>query len=573
MAFLRHLGFGLRDTINSLVESKLAADMEVDAPTKAEDVPQDEPLCPEQVMNNAGGYGWKVDDMARLRRFLCLGCEGGTYYSSQKKLGLENATSIQRLIEAGKGEQVVAEIVEFSTEGRAAKQDPAVFALALCARHGNEQAKKAAYDHLTKVCRIPTHLFTFVEFAEALSQGTGWGRAHRRAVSGWYNQYSDDPQRLAMHVTKYKNRNGWTHRDLLRLTHLKPLSPEVGAVVRYVVKGLDLAKQDYLKEDASDKVKKVFTFLDAVETAKGLTEEQDIVTLISKHGLVREHIPTNLLNSVSVWVSLLKKMPMTAMMRNLGKMSTLGLFNDASAERAMVTSRLQDENALRKARIHPFNVLVALKTYQKGKGDKGKLTWPVSEDIVKALDNAFYKSFKAVEPTNLRYCLAVDVSGSMGYSDIHGCANTKPRDAAAALAMVAVRTEPLVETVAFCDNLKPLAITKDMDMKSVLRVMSGLSFGGTDCALPMVWAQKKNKLFDVFVVYTDCETWCGTPHPAEALRQYRQHSGIWNAKLIVVAMTSGGFTIADPDDPGMLDMVGFDSAGPQVMHDFALGRF
>jgi len=40
------------------------------------------------------------------------------------------------------------------------------------------------------------------------------------------------------------------------------------------------------------------------------------------------------------------------------------------------------------------------------------------------------------------------------------------------------------------------------------------------------------------------------------------------AKLIVVAMTSNGFTIADPDDAGMLDVVGFDTATPQVISDF-----
>ena len=30
-------------------------------------------------------------------------------------------------------------------------------------------------------------------------------------------------------------------------------------------------------------------------------------------------------------------------------------------------------------------------------------------------------------------------------------------------------------------------------------------------------------------------------------------------------MTSNGFTLADPDDPGMLDMAEFDSAAPEVI--------
>ena len=53
----------------------------------------------------------------------------------------------------------------------------------------------------------------------------------------------------------------------------------------------------------------------------------------------------------------------------------------------------------------------------------------------------------------------------------------------------------------------------------------------------------------------------------QALSQYREKMGI-RAKLIVVGMTSNGFSIADPDDPGALDVVGFDSAVPSVMADF-----
>merc|ERR1711976_96041 len=95
--------------------------------------------------------------------------------------------------------------------------------------------------------------------------------------------------------------------------------------------------------------------------------------------------------------------------------------------------------------------------------------------------------------------------------------------------------------------------------------------GGTDCALPMIDAQKKNEKYDVFVVYTDNETWFGGVHPAEALRKYREASGIWDAKLVVIGFASNKFTIADPEDPGMFDMAGFDSAGPEVMRNFILG--
>ena len=95
--------------------------------------------------------------------------------------------------------------------------------------------------------------------------------------------------------------------------------------------------------------------------------------------------------------------------------------------------------------------------------------------------------------------------------------------------------------------------------------------GGTDCAQPMLYAKERQLMVDVFIVYTDCETYAGAVHPCEALRQYREAMGI-NARLIIVAMTSNGFTLADPNDHGMLDIAGFDSAAPEIMRQFALGE-
>jgi 60 kDa SS-A/Ro ribonucleoprotein len=98
----------------------------------------------------------------------------------------------------------------------------------------------------------------------------------------------------------------------------------------------------------------------------------------------------------------------------------------------------------------------------------------------------------------------------------------------------------------------------------------GLSSGGTDCALAGVVALKEKWEVDTFV-YTDNETWAGNIHPAQALREYRERMGI-AAKLVVVAMASNGFSIADPDGAGMLDVVGFDAATPNVISDFMKER-
>ncbi|XP_062515733.1 RNA-binding protein RO60-like [Corticium candelabrum] len=530
--------------------------------------PQSRPLSGKQVRGNAGGFVFAVSDLNRLRRFLCLGSEGGTYYVGEKKLGLENAQCISRLLADGKGTDVIEEIVSFSQEGRAAKQNPIIFALALCARIGDVDVKRAAYEVLSRVCRIPTHLFAFVDFCESLSSGTGWGRAHRRAVQEWYNAYEKRPLQLAMAVTKYKQRNGWSHLDLARLSHIKPSSDGVALVVKAIVKGLGQAEKDYGSND-DPVIQKTLSFLKAAEDVKTLQDEEKVVAMIHKHTLVREHIPTIHLNSCKVWDALLDKMPLTAMIRNLGKMSSIGLLSPLSDQAKMVCHRLQNNEALRNARIHPFNVLLALKTYQKGRGEKGKLVWDVNQTIVDSLDDAFYKSFKFVEPTGKRFLLAIDVSGSMD-SPVNG-SSIEASTAAAAMSMVTARCEKNYHMLGFSHELVRLPISPKMRLDTVVEEMNKVPMGATDCAQPMQWAIKNKAKVDVFIVYTDCETWFGSVHPCKALKLYRQEMAI-NAKLIVCGMTSNGFTIADPDDAGMLDMAGFDSAAPEVIRNFVLGK-
>jgi 60 kDa SS-A/Ro ribonucleoprotein len=562
--------------------------------------PQTEPLRNDQVQNNAGGFSWAVDDMQRLRRFLCLGTEGGTYYQGEKELGIENAKAILKLIENGRGTEVVETIKTYSIEGRTSKQNPIMFALAICAKSTDLPTKQAAYNSLSEICRIPTHLFMFIKYAHALGQN--WGRAQRRAVSKWYIE--QNPSKLAMAVTKYQNREGYSHRDVLRLSHPSTKDPLLCFLFDYITHGLEKAienlnkpkettndnttdnkqeekslsttKMDDEEEEESNKklvtIEQLKEFLETVEKVKKSTDDNELVTAIKQHNLVREHMPTTMLNSTTIWSALLEKMPLTAMIRNLGKMSEINLLTANSDAEKRVIERLKNREQLQRARIHPFNVLVALETYKRGEGFKGKLKWQVSDQIKNALEEAFYLSFKFVKPTNQRYLLALDVSGSMSCGTINGSPSITPAVGSCAMCMVTLRTEPYAKVVAFSHQLIPVDISKDAKLENVMQTTRAISMGGTDCALPMLWAIDNKEQIDVFVVYTDSETWFGKIHPTEALKQYREKMNSPNAKLIVVGMQSNGFTIADPNDKGMLDVVGFDSAAPQVMSLFAEGQ-
>lgn len=510
--------------------------------------PQNQPIPGSaQVPNSAGGYSFALGDWERLERFLILGSEGGSYYASEKALTLENATVVQKCVKAD-GERLVKTVAAVSDAGRAPKNDPAIFALAVAAAEGDEKTRKAALAALPTVCRTGTHLFHFAQFVDGMR---GWGRGLRRAVADWYT--GKDTDALAYQAVKYQQRDGWSHRDLLRLAHPKPESETRKALYHWVT-------QHTLTDDAP-------AMVHAFEKAKASTDARELAALIRESKLPREAIPTQFLNERVVWEALLHSgMPLTALLRNLATMTRIGLFEDREAL-GVALDRLTDEGALRKARVHPVAVLSALKTYESGRGVRGQHTWKAIGKLVDALDSAFYKSFDNVEPTGKRYVLALDVSGSMGMGMIGGVPGLTPRDASAAMALVTAKTESDYRMVAFQSDLTELSITPRQRLDDVVRRISNLPFGSTDCAQPMLWALKNRVKADVFVVYTDSETWSGSVHPTQALRQYRDQMGI-PAKLIVVGMVSNGFTIADPNDAGMLDIVGFDTAAPNLMATF-----
>jgi 60 kDa SS-A/Ro ribonucleoprotein len=288
-----------------------------------------------------------------------------------------------------------------------------------------------------------------------------------------------------------------------------------------------------------------------------------------------------------VWAGLIDGMPMTALVRNLATMTRVGVIAPGSEGTAKVVAQLGDAERIRRARVHPIALLAALRTYGAGRGTRGRGEWMPVREVIDALDAAFYTAFGNVEPTGKRLLLALDVSGSMTCGHIAGIPALIPRDASAALALITAATEQRYEIVGFfagrggfkadrsmfagwVDGLTPLQISPRQRLDDAIRAVSDLPFGGTDCALPMLYAQALEREIDTFVIYTDSETWAGNIHPAQALLDYRRVSGI-DARLVVVAMVSNGFSIAGPADGGMLDVVGFDTATPQLIAEFARG--
>jgi 60 kDa SS-A/Ro ribonucleoprotein len=541
--------------------------------------PQAEMARPDQVKNNAGGFVFAVGEDVRVHRFLTIGVEGGTYYVGEREHTKDNASVILD-VARNRGEWLVDKIVEISTAGRAPKQNPAIFALAAVAGLGDDAARKKALANLQVVCRTGSTLFLFVKYVE---QFRGWGRGLREAVASWF---LDKPaEALAYQMLKYRQREGWAQRDLLRLSHPKTDDPAIVSLFDFIAHGV---AQPVGADDHRPML------LEGFLAAQNATKDADWVSILGEHRLSWEMLPDAALTSKAVWNQLIfNGIPATALMRQLPRLTNLDVLRGAVLDK--VVEQLSNVERLRKGRVHPLNVLIAMKTYASGRSSRGSSTWTPVSKIVDALDKSFYASFAAVEPTGKRTLIALDVSGSMssGINGDYGPGAISCREASSAMALVTLATETNADVVGFTggsggyggwrshavieapkstsvDGIAELDISSRRRLDDVVRYTAGLPFGGTDCALPMLWATAEGREYDTIVTYTDNETWAGKVHPHQALRSYREKSGI-NTRFIAAAFASTNYTIADPKDPFSIDVSGFDSAVPNLITDFSRG--
>lgn len=521
--------------------------------------PQSQPIPGREAVmtpNNAGGYAFVLDDWERLMRFLVIGSDGGTYHVGEQKLTEQNAAVAIRCIKTD-GPRVVDLAHDVNVNNRAPKVDQQLFVLALAMKHGDEATKAAVAKAAPDVLRIGTHLLHFVAMLDSMG---GWNRSKRRIIANWFNGRRAD--NVAFQMLKYANRDGWTMRDVLRVSHPVPDSTFHRAAFMWAC-GKTTPDDMTHAPDILNKHAQMLT-MDGSPVERALWGVA--------HGLPREALPTEALQDPAVQAVMLPDMPIHAMIRNLGNLTASGLLaKDDNI--SIVTQRVTDKDALRKGRVHPFAILLASLVYRTGAGVRGSKTWKPENGILAALDDAYDLAFDYVEPTNKRILITIDTSGSMASAGYGAQIGIKPIEAAAAMAVTLARMEPHATVIEVDTQLRRIVPVTKRTGISAIQHHGG---GGTDMSIPMQWAMQSGvlrgqviepKVYDAFVILTDNETWAGRAHPGQMLEAYRR-SVNRNAKLVVCAMTATQAHIVDPEDPRQFGCAGLDANLPSLVADF-----
>jgi 60 kDa SS-A/Ro ribonucleoprotein len=526
-----------------------------------------------------------MDDWTRLERFLRLGTEAGVYRVPAPELTRDGAGAVLRCLTAD-GARTVGRIATVAGSGRAPRAEPAVFALALAAAEGDDETRRLALAALPEVCRSGELLLRFAGYVGGMR---GWGRGLREAVGRWYAAMPEDE--LARQMVRHPAAGGWSHRDLLRLSHPKPDTDARRVLYHWATHGwpgVGREPHDMVQ------LRPIWAF----EKVRYAHHAAEVAALVREYGLPREAVPAHWLKERTVWEALLSQMSLPELLESLPALSRVGLLADPEIVYA-VAQTVTDRRRLGAARLHPAAILAAREAYARGHdGDTAKgrqpapSSWEPSPRVLTVLDAAFDVALSLLPPTGRRFLIALDVSGSMDTSPVTGMPGPTARTLAAALTLARVSTEGTdCRVLAFTapdggaghggrygggrSRLAPVELPSSgaVRLSDVLAASARVPFGGVDCALPMEWALERGAAVDAFLILTDAETWYGARTPADALRAYRARTGLGDARLIVAGLSSPGFSVADPDDAGMLDLIGFDPAAPWLLADFAANGF
>jgi 60 kDa SS-A/Ro ribonucleoprotein len=526
--------------------------------------PQTQPICDRQgemIQGRSGGYMFKADIWQMLRRCLIIGTAKSTFYAGKQELTDEFVNVVKQCVYENPS-RVATEIV-YASDGRAINNSAPIFALVLLSMGEAPEAKKAFVEIFSQVIRTGSHFYEWLGYTKSLR---GFGKIVRECGRNWLAR--SDVKALAYQLLKYQQRQGFSHRDALRLFHVKPITADHQALYNWVVKGWD----ELPTEIPSTAMAQIWWY-EWLKRNPDQTHEA-----IAKGRLTHEMAAPVGKMDVSAWQLLFTEMPIGAMLRNLGSLTELGVLGSSSKHQLhsrknldRLEGVLNNREHLRKGRIHPIDILKALKTYQSG-GNLGRSqkTWEPVPRILDILEKALELSFDTLEPTGKTFMHAVDISGSMSWSIVNSIGLTCC-EIATVMALATAKAEKNYMIRGFANEFRDLGITAKDSFSGAVKKASNQNFGGTDASVAYEWMIKHKFFADVICFWTDSESWAGSKHPSQALSQYRQKVNP-HAKAAYITLAPYQITLVDPQDSNSWDLSGFDPSTPRILQMIANGE-
>lgn len=437
-----------------------------------------------QHINRAGAPSFRRSLKEQVVAVLSTGTLGDTYYVSRKEI-CEEAIGV--LTEArNQCPEFLAKALVWARNKGMLKTLPVLGLVVLSA--GGSKTKVLFGQTFPHVVKTPDDLRSFVMICKsgAIPGRKGLGGMTVSLVKAFLLAMSE------YHTVKYGSSNSReiTLRDIIRMAHPNPGSPEVAERLGWLVRGRRSLgiNQDYNRQIRS------------LEALKMAPAEDAQLALIREGRLPYEVVvPSLKATSTAIWRELLRQAPYLNLLRNLNTFTRHQVFSHEE-EVGYVVKRLTDPIAVRRSKVLPFRFFNAWQAYMRNENHDSR--------IANALRAALELSFANMPSFGNRVvAIGTDVSGSMN-SQVSDKGSTRFIDIAgiftgALLKRIENRAVPLpFETRVRSNNLS----SRDDIMVSADKIAQ-MGGGGTAVGAPIEYLLDRKIKVDVFIGITDNEDW------------------------------------------------------------------
>ena len=267
------------------------------------------------------------------------------------------------------------------------------------------------------------------------------------------------------------------------------------------------------------------------------------------------------------WAELASRMGWQALRMNLNTLARKGAFGvEGVAE--MVAVRLSDEEALTKARVLPYQLMVALGSVGEG----------VPLKVQAALEEALETSLSKVPALDGQVVVCPDVSGSM-ISPVTGYrkgASSKVRciDVAALISAAVLRRNPSAELLPFEQEVVTLKLDPRARVAVNAAKLGSIGGGGTNVSAPLAVLNRRRATVDLVVIVSDNQSWVDAARvgATATMREWeRLKNRCSRAKLVCIDLQPYGTTQAT-SRRDILNVGGFSDAVFETLSAFAMSE-
>jgi 60 kDa SS-A/Ro ribonucleoprotein len=410
----------------------------------------------------------------------------GTFYAQESEL-LKESLDLHEQIAASDPAFMARALVYARGEGLMRLQP--IVGLAYLSKADHDLFHKV----FSRVILTPGDLTDFAEIARGTVTPGGMGRSIKTAINHWLNGMSE------YHAIKYATGGqGYSLRDVVRVTHPKPVNEVQDAIFLWLT--------DAEKWRETDR-RALTPQIDAFERIKALEpgengDQSTLRALIAEGRLPYEVVTGVAKPDEATWVELMRQMPTLALMRHLNTLQRAGVL--AHEEHAQyVAGRLTNADALRKARVLPFQLFTAHRMFDP----QTPAERLAGEALVEAMDAAFVN----LPDLGGTICIAPDVSGSMS-GIIARQSKTRYIDIAGIFTGALLKAHPRALVLPFEHKVVDVKLSARDSLMTTADTLAKIGGGGTAVSAPVSELLARKIRVDTFIGITDNIEWAVDQH-------------------------------------------------------------